>query len=155
HARGQVDDARPAGLFAGLVFVEDPQAVFQVDVLGGDAGDLGGPAAGRLQGEDEVPELLVLDGREDLLPLGLREDAVAAPGGRLADLLDRVGSQDPLGLGPVAGPLDGGDGAAAGGVVPAVVAVEPARDVEGLDLRGADAAVEVAEVLQEVLVPAE
>ena len=52
--------------FAVLCSVEHPDAEVEVDVGGGDAGDLAGPAPGLQHGADELAELAVPDGGEDL-----------------------------------------------------------------------------------------
>jgi hypothetical protein len=66
----------------GLVFVEDPQPVAQVDVRGDDRRHLAGPTAGLLQGEQEVPEAVVLGvAVEDPPPFLAGQEALAGPGG--------------------------------------------------------------------------
>src|SRR5262249_32611979 len=78
HGRRQVDDPRQAGLLPGLLVCEHPDAELQVDVLGRDLPHLAGPAAGLAHRRQEVLELLVTDGAEEMLPLLGRQHPIAA-----------------------------------------------------------------------------
>jgi hypothetical protein len=153
HSRSQVDNTRLARLLGRLVFPEDPNAQVKVNVLGGYLADFGRATPSFLHGEDEVAKTLVLDGPEDLLALLGRQDAFATTCGWFADFLDGIFRKKSFVLGPVESPLDRRYRTPSGAIAPAIVTVEPPRDVERLELHGPHGAVEVTEILKEVLVP--
>src|SRR5207248_9077682 len=107
---------------------EDPQTTFKIELLGGDASDFTRPAAGERHSGQEVAEELILDRREDELPLLGREYTIANQRLRFSKmghgafgdvlLLDR----------PVERPLDGTDRAVLAGRV-VVLFPEPRLDV--------------------------
>jgi hypothetical protein len=135
------------------VLLEHPHAQFQVDVGGRHPPHLARPGPGLQHREDELAEVTVGDRPQDLLALLGREHAVAVALRRLLHGLDRVGLQHPLGVGPVEGPLHGDDGVTAA-ALPARVGVEPAGHVQRLQVPGQERAVQLAEVLEVLLVAA-
>src|SRR5262249_58702825 len=111
-------------------------------------GRLTGPAAGLLHREEETLEGLVSRRRRDGLALVAAEDLVAVLHRRLLDLLERVGRDQPLISGPIQRSLHSCDGAAARALAPAGLSIEPAGDVEGLQVADEDRTVQVAEGLR-------
>jgi hypothetical protein len=114
HRRRQVEDAGLAGFRRRLVLGQGLDAEVEVDVGGRHRPQFARPRPGFQHGEHELAEVCVGDGGENRCPLLRREHAVAATLRRLLDRLDRVGLEQPLGVGPVEGPLDRDDGVVAG-----------------------------------------
>src|SRR5262249_43339141 len=136
-----------------LVFGQDPEASREVHVFGGDLPDLGRPTPCFLERLDELAESSTAGGLQDLLPLVGGQNALAALGWPLLEALQRIRVADALPLRPVKRPLHRDGSAAAARLAPARVCVQPAGDVEGLQLRGVESAPGIAEALKERFVP--
>src|SRR5262249_10211693 len=81
------------------------------------------------------------------------EDPLPPLGRPLLHVLERVGREDPLGVGPVERPLHRDGGTAPTGLAPAPVRIKPAGHVERLELSSLHGAEHVGEVLEEILIP--
>src|SRR5262249_20799797 len=141
------------GPLSRLVLSEYPDAELEVHVPGGDAADLAGPGAGLHHCEDELAKRLVLDGGENLAALIVCEHAVPKALRRPLYAFCWVGPEHALGVGPVECPLHG-DHRIPAASLPAGVGVEPAGDVERLEVLREERAEELAEGLEEIAVAA-
>jgi hypothetical protein len=75
--------------------------MLQAHVLRGHTGHLGGAAVRLLEGEDEIPEVVVLDRAEHLPPLVRRQQALPATSRGFFEGAERVFRDEPFPFGPV------------------------------------------------------